>query len=95
MSEKKLAFNIIHYLAFQNSKSIMEGLHILLTHNKQHKRVFLNVPVVGFRNAQSLKDYLVRSKLPKLEESGKCESSEKKTCSVCDSISTTTTEKAP
>ena len=41
----------------------------------------------GFGMARAL----VRAKLPKLDESGKCEPCEKKTCLVCDSISTTTT----
>ena len=69
----------------------MEELHISLTPNKEHKKVFPDVPVVGFRNGKSLKDYLVRAKLPKLDESGRCEPCGKKTCFVCDSIITTTT----
>ena len=51
----------------------MEELNILLTSNKEHKKVFPDVSVVGFRNGKSLKDYLVRVKLPKLDESGRCE----------------------
>ena len=66
MSEKKLTFNIT-YPAFQNVKSVMEELHILLTPNKEHKNVFPNVPFV--RCGKSLKEYLVRDKLPRLEES--------------------------
>ena len=69
----------------------MDELQILLTPNKEHKKVFPDVPVAGFRNGKSLKDYLVRSKLPKLDESGRCEPCVKKTCLVCDSISTSTT----
>ena len=69
----------------------MEELHILLTPNREHKKVFPDVSVVGFWNSKSLKDYLVRAKLPKLDESGRCEPCGKKTCLVCDSISTTTT----
>ena len=49
------------------------------------------MPVVGFQNGKSLKDYLVRAKLPKFDKSGRCEPCGKKTCLVCDSISTTTT----
>ena len=49
------------------------------------------MPVVGFRNGKSLKDYLVRAKLPKLGKSGRCEPCGKKTCLVYDSISTTAT----
>ena len=68
----------------------MEELHILLTPNKEQKKVFPDMPVIGFWNGKSLKDYLVRAKLPKLDESGRCEQFGKKTCLVCDSISTTT-----
>ena len=91
MPEKKLTFNITYYPAFQHVRRIMEELHILLTPNKEHRKVFPDVPVVGFRNGKSLKDYLVRAKLPKLDESGRYDPCDKKTCLVCDSISTTTT----
>ena len=90
MSERKLTFNITYCPAFRNVRSMIEELHILLTSNKEHKKVFPDVPVVGFRNGKSLKDYLVRAKLPKVDESGRCEPCGKKTCLVCDSISTTT-----
>ena len=69
----------------------MKELHILLTSNREHKKVFSNVFVAWFRNGKSLKDYLVRAKLPKLGESGRCEPYGKKTWLVCDSISTTMT----
>ena len=77
ISERKLTFNITYYLAFRNVRSTMEELHILLTPNEEHK-VFPDVLVVGFWNGKSLKDYLVRTKLPKLDESGRCEPCEKK-----------------
>ena len=51
----------------------MEELDILLTPEKEHKKVFPNVPVIGFRNGKSLKDFLVRIILPKLNESGRYE----------------------
>ena len=51
----------------------MEELHILLTPNKKHKKVLPNVSVIGFRNGKSLKDFLVRATLLKLNESGRCE----------------------
>ena len=69
----------------------MEELHILFTPTKKHKKVFPDVPVVGFWNGKSLKDYLIRAKLSKLEESGRCEQCGERTCLFCDSISTTTT----
>ena len=69
MPEKKLTFNIAYYPAFQNVRKIMEELRLLLTLNKEHRKVFPDMPVVGFRNGKRLKDYLVKVKLSKLEES--------------------------
>ena len=69
----------------------MQELHILLTPHKENKNVFPDVPVIGFRNSRSLKDYLVRAKLSKLDESWRREPCGKKTYLVCDSISTTPT----
>ena len=80
MSEQKLTFNITYYPAFQNVRAIIEELHILLTPDKEHKKVFPNVPVIGIRNGKSLKDFLVRATLPILNERGRCEPHGKKTC---------------
>ena len=91
MSEQELTFNITHYPAFQNNRAIIEELHILLTPNKEHRKVFPNVPVIGFRISKSLNDFLVRATLPKLYESGRCEPCGKKTYLVRDSITTATT----
>ena len=70
----------------------MEELHILLAPNKEQKKVIPNLPVIGFRNGKNLQDYLVRETLPFLDESGRCKPCEKKSCLVCNSISTATTE---
>ena len=51
----------------------MKVLHILLTPNKEHKKVFTNVLVIGFRNGKSLKDNLVRAILSILNERGRCD----------------------
>ena len=91
MSEEKLTFNITCYPAFQNVRAIMEELYLLFTPNKVYKKVFPNVPVIVFLNGKSLKDFLVRAALPKVNGSGKCEPCGKKTCLVCDCISTATT----
>ena len=70
--------SITYYPVFQNIRSIMEELHILLNSNKEHKKVLTDVSVIGFRSGKSIKDYLVRAKLTKLEESGRCEPCGKK-----------------
>ena len=61
ISDQKLTSNITCYPAFQNVRAITEELQILLTPNKEHKKVFPNLPLVGFRNGNSFKDFLVRS----------------------------------
>ena len=61
MSQQKLIFTITYYPAFQDLSAIMEELRILLTHNKEHKKVFPNVLLIGFLNGKSLKDFLVRA----------------------------------
>ena len=38
-SESKLTFNITYYPAFQNVRSILEGLQILLAPDKERKKV--------------------------------------------------------
>ena len=91
ISEPKLTFNITYYPVFQNIRNTLQELYLLLLPDKKHRKVFPDVPVVGFRNGKSLKDYLVRAALPKTNETGRCEPCGKKTCLVYNSIRTTTT----
>ena len=90
-SESKRTFNIIYYLAFQNVRSILDELQILLAPDKEYKNVFPEVQIVGFRNGKSLKDYLVRAALLKTDNSGGSEPCGNGTCQVCDHIITTNT----
>ena len=69
-SESKLTFNITRYPAFQNVRSTVEELQILLAPDKEYKKVFLAFPIVEFQIGKSLKDYLVRTALPKMDNSG-------------------------
>ena len=64
---------------------------MLLASDKENKKVFLNAPVVGFRNGKGLKGYQVRAVLTKTNETEICESCGKKTCLFYDSIRTATT----
>ena len=84
--QKKLTFSITYYPIFQNVRNILQELHILLTPNKEHKKVFQDIPIVGFRNGKSLKDHLVRAKLPNVEITERSESCGKGNCQVCDFI---------
>ena len=53
--------------------------------------VFTEVPIKGFRNGKSIKDYLVRAALPKIGNTEGPEACKKVTCQVCDHIITTNT----
>ena len=91
-SESKLTFNITYCPAFQN----VRRMHIVRTSNfappdKEHKMVFTEVPIVGFRNSKSIKDYLVRAALSKIDNTEGPEACKKVTCQVCDHIITTKT----
>ena len=45
----------------------MTSIHLLLTPDNEHNKVFRDVPVIGFRRAKSLKDILVRAKIPQFK----------------------------
>ena len=52
----------------------LQELHILLTPDQEHKKVFQDISVVSFR----------RAKLPNVGITGRSESCEKGNCQVCD-----------
>ena len=61
-------------------------------HHQAHKKVFSEVPIIGFKNAKSLKDDLVRAALPQLDREGgskPCEGANR-SCKVCESVKDTT-----
>ena len=64
---------------------------MLFALDKEHKKVFPNVPVAGFRIGKSLKDYQVKAALPGTNKTRRCEPCRKKTCLICNSTRTTTT----
>ena len=90
-SDTKLTLNFIYYPVLENIRNILQELYLLLAPDKEHKKVFPGVPVVGFCNGKSLKDYLVRATLLKDNEFRRCETCGKKTCLVCYSKKSSTT----
>ena len=69
----KQVFNITFHPTFTNLKDAMSFLHLLLTSDQEHQKVFHKVPITGFRRAKSLKDILVRAKaLPIQKNEGFC-----------------------
>ena len=53
----QVTFNLTYYPVFKDVRKILKDLHLLLTPDKTHKKVFSEVPIIGFKNAKSLKDH--------------------------------------
>ena len=54
---------MFRYLKYQ-----LKELHIILACDEEHKKVFLDIPVTGFKNNKNLKLHLVRAVLPDINE---------------------------
>ena len=60
----KLVFNFTYHPASSKLKHILSNINLLLTPDAQHRKVFPEVPIAGFMRGKSLKDLLVRTKVP-------------------------------
>ena len=76
---------------FRISEAYWKNFTFCQHQKKKHKKVFPEVQIVEFRNGKSLKDYLVRAALLKMDNSGGSEPCGNGTCQVCDHIVTTNT----
>ena len=88
----QVTFNLIYYPVFKDVRKILQELHFLLTPDQTHKKIFSDVPIIGFKNAKSLTDHLVRAVLPQLDREGRskpCEGANH-SCEVCESVKDTT-----
>ena len=88
----QVTFNLTYYPVFKDVRKILKELQLLLTRDQAHKKVFSEVPVIGFKNAKSLKDHLVRAALPQLDREGRSKPCEvaNRSCEVCKSVKDTT-----
>ena len=81
-----------YYLLLKGVRQILKDLHFLLTVDQANGWVFSNVPIIGFKNAKSLKNHLVRAALPQLDRewiSKPCEGANR-SFEVCESVKNTT-----
>ena len=95
--------NIEYHPAFSKLSRVLKELDCILQGNEEHRKVFEDTPLVGFRNGKSLKNILVRAVLPKIDSSNGEPGSQKcgkRNCEVCLNLvstsefeSTTTGEK--
>ena len=71
-------------------KNILSKIHLLLTPDRKHSKVFEDVPIIGFKKGKSLKEILVRAKVPPLKtEDGFCGPCNKPRCEICKHITKT------
>ena len=91
-----LTFNITYHPKLRVIKDTLKKLQMLLEYDSGHKKVFSDIPMVGFRKGKSLKDLLVRAKLPLLDDvpgCNKCQKTGRKgpPCQVCKLMEVSTT----
>ena len=69
----------------------MSGNSFYLHQSKVIKKLFSEVSIIGFKNAKSLKDHLVRAVLPQLDRKGRSKPCEEvsHSCEVCNSLKDT------
>ena len=84
----KLVFNFTYHPAYftyhPKLKHILSNINLLLTSNAHHRKVFPEVPIVGFKRGKSLKDLLVRAKVSvEKETDGKSCGCQEKHCELC------------
>ena len=86
--QNKITFNIKYHLVFRDVRKILEELNVILASDDGHKKVFPEVPLIGFKNNKSLKAHLVRLQLPDLDEVGRSKpcGGKRPPCHLCENI---------
>ena len=91
-NNSRFVFNITYHPVLSKLKNVLSEIHLLLTPDREHGKVFENIPIVGFRRAKSLKDILVRAKVAPIEKKkGCCRSCGVTRCEICKHVVTTET----
>ena len=69
-NEDNLVLNIRYHPSLAELKVIMTRIHLLLTPDNEHNKVFRDISIIGFRRTKNLKDILVREKIPQIKNKG-------------------------
>ena len=72
-SDSKLTFNVTYYPVFRHLKPQLKELLVILACGEDFKKVFPEIPVIGFKNNNNLNSNLVRAALPDITEEVRCE----------------------
>ena len=68
--QNNITFNITYHPVFWDVRKILQELQVILASDDGHKKVFPDVPMIGFKISKNL-IHLVRSQLPDLIEVGR------------------------
>ena len=95
-NDSMLTLNVIYYAVYRHLKSQLKELHVILACDEDHKNIFPEVPVIGFKNNKNLKSHLVRTALPDINEVGRCEpcGGKRPPCQLCSNTKNTSTLKS-
>ena len=89
-NKSRIVFNITYHPVFSKLQNVLSEIHLLLTPDREHGKLFEKVLITGFRRAKSLKDILVRAKVAPLEKKkGCCRSCGGTRCEICKHVVTT------
>ena len=92
VKSSRIVFNIAYLPVFSKLKNVLSEIHLLLTPDRKHEKVFEKVPIIGFTRAKSWKDILVRAKRAPVEKRKGCWRSCGGTrCAICKHVVTTET----
>ena len=81
--EKQNKTPLTYYPVSWDVRKILEDLDLILASDDGHKKLFTEIPMIGFKNNKNLKAHLVRSQLPDLNELGRVRLSPSKNYFIC------------
>ena len=95
-NDSKRTYNVTYYPVFRHLKSQLKELHGILACDEDHKEVFPEVTIIGFKSNENLKSHLVRAALPDINEVGRCEpyGGKRPPCQLCSNMKNTSTFKS-
>ena len=65
--QNKITSNIIYHPVFRNVRKILQELHVILASYDGHKKVFPDVPMIGFKIEKKLKGTLGKVAITRFE----------------------------
>ena len=52
-NKSRFVFNITYHPVFSKLKSVLTEMHLLLTPDREHRKAFEKVPIIGFKRPKS------------------------------------------